>query len=125
MLAGALHSGQQQTAKPKHFRGDSDLQRGLATSFSNSALYSGFGCLEVGVVVTILGLRDRVILEFRESLQGIPGRVCRLSLTTRISTSPVPRLWAIDMDFGWSPESKDGRCWVGELKRGVRVFSVL
>lgn len=65
MLAGALHSGQQQAAKPKHFRGDSDLQRGLATSFCSSALNPSSGCLEVGVVVRILGLRDRVILELR------------------------------------------------------------
>lgn len=44
MLAGALHSGRQQAAKPERFRGGSDVQRDLETSSSSSALCSGFGC---------------------------------------------------------------------------------
>lgn len=65
MLAGALHSGRQQVAKPEHFRGGSDLQRDLAISLSSSALCSGFGRLDGGAAVTILGLLDGVFLEFR------------------------------------------------------------
>lgn len=44
MLAGALHLGRQQAAKPERFRGGSDVQRDLETSSSSSALCSGFGC---------------------------------------------------------------------------------
>lgn len=66
MLAGALHLGRQQAAKPEHFRGGSDVQRDLETSSSSSALRSGFGCLEEGAEVTVLGLLDGFFfLEFR------------------------------------------------------------
>lgn len=58
MLAGALHSGRQQAAKPEHFRGGPDAQRDLETSSSSSALRSGFGCQDGVAEVTVLGLLD-------------------------------------------------------------------
>lgn len=65
MLARALLSGRQGAAELERFRGGLDLWRGRTTSFSGSALDSGFGCLEGGAAVTILGLLDWVFLEFR------------------------------------------------------------